>query len=71
MQQESTIVSVLIQGGSVGVALACLWLVYKMNQGQQDTTKTIAESNRSVIERNTDAWLKNTEALTKLSERIK
>jgi hypothetical protein len=69
--QESNIVAILIQGGSVGVALVSLWLVYKMNQGQQETTRTIADANRLAIERNTDAWIKNTEALTKLSERIK
>ncbi len=70
MTDPST-VGFLTQAGAVGIALACLWIIYKMNSNQNDTFKSITDDHRQTIDRNTDAWNKNTEVLSQLSERIK
>lgn len=74
---ESTFISVLVQGGAVGVALAALYIVYQQNKnvGQMYTSLTntlekIAEDHRTTIDRNTDAWTDNTKALAELRETL-
>lgn len=67
---DTNTVQFLTQAGAVGIALACLWIIYKMNSNQNDTFKNITDDHRLTIDRNTDAWNKNTEVLAKLSEKI-
>jgi uncharacterized protein HemX len=72
------IIQYLVQGGAVGIALYLAFIVNQQNKNQTDMNKLltgtltkIAEDHRQTIERNTDAWKQNTEALAKLNERIK
>ncbi len=76
MEQE--IIAGLIQGGAVGLALALTYVVYQQNKNQtrnnemlNGTLLTIAEGHRKTIDRNTDAWIQNTQVLARLNERIK
>jgi len=71
MPQELSFISILVQGGAVGIALVCLFIIYKMNMAQTNTLNQIADDHRKTIDRNTDAWLQNTEVLSKINERIK
>jgi hypothetical protein len=60
---DPSTVQFLVQGGSVSVALACLYIVYKL----------VSNHDAHLLEalnRNTDAWIKNTEALTRLTGEI-
>ncbi len=75
---ETGILQILVNGGLASIALTSLWIIYKMNQLQNEnnklvteTLKEIARDHRDTIDRNTDAWNKNTEVLAKLNERIK
>lgn len=82
---ETGFISILVQGGAVGLALSLTYVVYQQNKNQTENNKmlnttllTIAEGHRKTIERNTDAWVKNTEAtitntqvINQLKERIK
>ena len=72
------IVQVVVQAGAVGIAIYLAYIVNQQNKNQTSVNKTltetltkIAEDHRRTIERNTDAWKANTEALSKLNERIK
>lgn len=70
MTSELTIVQVLVQGGAVGLALGSLYVIYKMATNH---TKHIEEStNRftQAMDRNTDGWIKNAEAMASLKERL-
>lgn len=67
---ESNTIQTIVQGGSVGVALALCWIVYKMMTTVVESHNKIADAHRTAIERNTDAWIKNTEATTKNTEAI-
>lgn len=50
----------IIQGGGVLIALVLAWIIYKLL-----TNHSI--HFEKTIDRNTDAWVKNAEALSKLS----
>jgi hypothetical protein len=76
-----TDVQYLIQGGAVAIALAALYVIYRMQNGQSRALLTqmdeqrkafglITEAHRLALERNTDAWVKNTEAIAGLNVRI-
>jgi hypothetical protein len=67
---ESSILQGIIQGGAVGLAAFSLWIIYKITNAQQATLIKIAEDHRQTIDRNTNAWLRNTEAVAKLQESI-
>lgn len=56
--------STLIQGGAVGIALVCLWVIYKLVTNHD-------KHLQGLVDRNTDAWIKNTQALTKLTDGLK
>lgn len=56
---DFNLVQVLIQGGAVGIALVALWVIYKLVSNHD-------EHLQKVVERNSDAWIDNTKALTKL-----
>lgn len=60
---ETNIIQVIVQGGSVGLCILLIWVVYKL------------VSNHDVhlleaLNRNTDAWSKNEIALTRLIDRL-
>lgn len=72
------LVPALINGGAVGLSLALIYVVYQQNKSQErnnallnSTLLTISEEHRKTIDRNTDAWLQNTQVLAILNERIK
>lgn len=52
-----------VQFGGIGIAALSLWVVYKLMTNHD-------EHMRSTIDRNTDAWIENTKALTNLSSII-
>jgi hypothetical protein len=66
----SGLVGLLIQGGAVAIALVALWVIYKMNGQMSETLRQIASDHRATIDRNTDAWLKNTDVVASLKETI-
>lgn len=57
-------VQVLVQAGAIGLALALIWVVYKLVTNHDAHLL-------DALERNTDAWVKNAEAITKLNEKLK
>lgn len=65
MPNEGT-VALLIQAGAVGIALALIGLLYFVIKMMRE----IQREHRAALERNTDAWVKNTEALTSLSQNL-
>lgn len=67
---EISAVQILVQGGAVGLSLALIYVVYKMATNH---TRHIEESTRNfttAMDRNTDAWVKNAEALGRLNEKL-
>lgn len=68
---ESNIIQIIVQAGSVGVALVALYIIYKLQTAYMEAHNKIADAHRVSLDRNTESWLKNTEALTKLNEKIK
>lgn len=70
---DGSALGVLVQAGAVGISLALIWIIYQQNKSiaatnakLTDVMQKISEDHRATIERNTDAWSKNTEALSKL-----
>lgn len=61
--QEPQLVQLLIQGGAVGISLLLIWVVYKLVTNHDAHLL-------NALERNTDSWNKNTEALTRLSDKL-
>lgn len=79
---EDRLLSILVQGGAVSIALVALWVIYKMQNGQRqsfedqmklnrDTFSQIAKDQQTVVDRNTEAWIENTRATTSLAEKLK
>lgn len=60
---EASIIEILVQSGLAGVALSCLFIIYKMQNGQR------AEQN-DVIKRNTEAFVGLQESNVKHSAAI-
>ncbi len=50
----------IIEGGAVLIALSLVWIVYKLITNHDNHLQ-------KVVDRNSDAWNANTQALTKLS----
>jgi hypothetical protein len=78
---EEKVITILVQGGAVSIALLAIWVIYKMQNGQSRSMLTqmdeqrkafgvITEAHRLALERNTDAWVKNTEAIATLTEKM-
>lgn len=63
MQETVNSLNILVQAGAVGIALALIWLVFKL-------VTTLLNHFQDTVNHNTDAWNKNTEVLAKLSEKI-
>lgn len=61
---DPSLVQALIQGGAVGLTLVCLWIIYKLVSNHDSHLL-------DALHRNSDAWHKNTEALTALKEGLK
>lgn len=53
----------VIQGGAVGLALALSWIVYKLLTNHDNHLL-------DALNRNTDAWVRNAEALTRLTDHL-
>lgn len=53
----------LVEGGAVGIAVLLIWVVYKLVTNHDSHML-------DALNRNTDAWLKNAEALGRLSEKL-
>lgn len=71
-------ISILIQGGAVGISLGLMYILYKQNQSISRnnelltaTLQKIAEDHRMTIDRNTDAWRANTNVLAQINVRMK
>ena len=60
---DANTIQVLIQGGAVGIALSCLWIIYKLVTNHDAHLQT-------VVNRNTDAWIKNSSTNQKLIDVI-
>ena len=56
-------VQTLVQGGAVGISILLIWVVYKLVTNHDAHLL-------DALNRNTDAWIKNTAALTTLSDKI-
>ena len=56
-------VQTITQAGAVGISIALIWLIYKLITNHDSH---LLDS----LNRNTDAFVKNAEALTKLSDKI-
>lgn len=61
---EASLVEILIQGGAVAIALAALWIIYRLVSNHD-------KHLRDVVDRNTDAWVKTADALARLCEKLK
>lgn len=57
-------IETIIQGGAVGLAAMLIWVIQKLVTNHD---KHLLDA----LNRNTDAWLENSKALTKLSDKIK
>lgn len=57
---EQNILSIIIQGGAVGLCLASLWIIYKITNGQR-------QSFISALDRNSEALMKFAEAMGELT----
>jgi uncharacterized phage-like protein YoqJ len=60
---ETASIELLVQAGAVGIALALIWVVYKLVTNHDNHLL-------DALERNTDAWVKNSAAISKLTEKI-
>lgn len=60
---ETSSISVLVQGGAVGLCVLLIWVVYKLVSNHD-------EHLQAVVQRNTDAWVDNTRALQRLSDKL-
>ena len=60
---DNSTIQLIIQGGAVGIALALVWVIFKLVTNHD---KHFLEA----LNRNTDAWNKNEIALTKLIDVI-
>lgn len=60
---DANIIQILIQGGAVGISLVLIWVVYKLVSNHD-------EHLQSVVNKNTDAWVENAKALTKLTDKL-
>ena len=63
-------IQALIQGGAVGIALLSLWIIYKMSVNHTKHIEDATDRFTQAMDRNSDAWVKNAEALGKLSEQM-
>lgn len=61
MESETT--SILVQGGAVGLCLACIFVIYKITNGQR-------KSFIDALDRNTTALIKFSDALGNLTGSI-
>ena len=60
---ETQILQLIIQGGAVGISLVALWIIYKLSTNH---SKHLSDA----LDRNSESWVKNAEALGKLTEKL-
>ena len=53
----------IIQGGGILIALVLAWIVYKLVTNHDHHLQ-------GLVDRNTDAWIQNTSAITKLVDKL-
>lgn len=58
---ETDLIATIVQGGAVGIALVCLFLIYKFVTNHGHDWK-------DAVDRNTEAWGKNAEVTAKLQQ---
>lgn len=63
METDLSTIQIIIQAGAVGISLVLIWVIYKL-VSNHDTHLLDA------LNRNTEAWVKNSEALTRLADKL-
>ena len=61
--EDANTIQYLIQGGAVGIVLVCLWITYKLVSNHDNHLL-------DALNKNTEAWVKNAEALTRLTDKL-
>lgn len=64
------IIQTVVQAGAVGIALVALYIIYKMATNHTKHIEASTDLFTKAMDRNTDAWVKNAEALARLIERL-
>ena len=60
---ETNIISVIVQGGGIGLSAFLIWVIWRLVSNHDSHML-------DALNRNSDAWIKNAEMMSKLSEKL-
>ena len=63
MNTEISLISVIVQGGGIGLSAMLIWVVWRLVSNHDAHLL-------DALNRNSEAWVKNMEALTRLTEKL-